>query len=58
MNTEHKSFAESLVFFIALNLFLLGIFFKFVPIYPWWFFVLVAALVKLVVPALFLNNRR
>ena len=53
-----KSFKEWLHYFITLDLFLAGVFFIFVPIYPWWVFMILAAVFNYVLPGLFGIKRR
>lgn len=47
---KEKSFIEWIIFFIAINLFALGVIMLFAPAYPWWFFIGLSFLVGFLAP--------
>jgi len=58
MSSEYKSLGEWLLFFIALDCFLLGWFFLIVPVYPWWLFMIFAFIFKFILPPILGQKRR
>lgn len=57
MNSKQKTYGEWILYFVTLDFLLLGIFFIFVPIYPWWAFIALGFVTKYVVPGLLGKKR-
>ncbi len=47
---SNKSYRDWILYFLALDAYLLGVIFIFIPLYPWWAFIALGFILSFVVP--------